>query len=438
MKLEASVPGLNDLIAARPALSLDQRDGLSFEYMPLNAIADAFGTPTWVYGASSMRARYGALKAAFSALALDVHVHYAVKANDHLAILKLFAGLGAGADVVSHGEFLRTAHVGMSARDVVFSGVGKSPAEIAATIGAGVGQMNVESGEELEMISAIAKSMNRSVNVALRMNPDVDAGTHEKISTGRAEDKFGILAQDIPEFYAHAAGLPGITPVGIAVHIGSQILSPVPYSRAYRKAAAMVRHLRDGGNKVLVLDLGGGLGIGYGADAGISLSSYASVVHREVGDLGVKLLLEPGRYLVGPAGVLLASVILEKNSGGRRFVVLDAAMNDLMRPALYGAWHGILPLAAPAYGAAQAPADVVGPVCESSDSFASDRLLPALGPGARVAILDTGAYGAVMSSSYNARPRAAAVLVDGGKFHLITPRQAVDDLWAHEILPSTT
>ena len=428
-------PELNDLLAARPAFEMHARDGLCFEYVPLNAIAEAYGTPVWVYGAASIRARYGALTAALAGVGLNVHVHYAVKANDHIAILDMFRRLGAGADVVSQGEFLRARHAGIAAKDVVFSGVGKGPSEIAMAIAAGIGQINVESAEELMMVSGIASQMNRTARVALRMNPDVDAGTHEKITTGLADNKFGIPAQDIPFLYTHANHLPNVQPVGIAMHIGSQILSPVPYTRAYRKAAAMVRKLREIGQSVSVLDLGGGLGIGYGDEPGISLPAFASLVRQEVGDLGVELLLELGRYLIGPAGVLLASVVLQKYSGEKRFLVLDVGMNDLIRPAMYDSWHGILPLSAAHYQAARSAADIVGPICETGDSFAAGRLMPEMGAGSRVAILDAGAYGAVMSSHYNARPRAAAVLVAGGGFSLITPRQSVEELWAHEVIP---
>jgi diaminopimelate decarboxylase len=430
-------PELDDLLASRPALAMHAQDGLCFEGVPLHAIADAHGTPCWVYGAGTLRARYHALAAALAEAGLDVHIHYAVKANDHLAILGLYQTLGAGADVVSLGEFLRTQQAGMAAADVVFSGVGKSAPELAAAIAAGLGQINVESAEELDMISAIATGTGRIARVALRMNPDVDAGTHGKITTGLADNKFGIPAQDIQRLYAHAATLPGVQPVGLALHIGSQILSPAPYAKAYAKAAEMVRNLRGSGADISVLDLGGGLGIGYGDEPGISLAAFANVVKKEVGGLDVELLMEPGRYLVGPAGLLLASVILEKQ-GAKRFVVLDAAMNDLMRPAMYDAWHGILPVSAVQLRAPRAPADVVGPICESADSFATGRDLPAMPPGARVAILDAGAYGAVMSSTYNARPRAAAVLIESGKFHLITPRQTIENLWADELLPPRT
>jgi diaminopimelate decarboxylase len=433
----AHEPDLSDLLAARPALQMHAQDGLCFEYVPLNAIADTYGTPVWVYGASTIRARYAALSAAFANVGLDVHIHYAVKANDHLAILDLFHRMGAGADVVSLGEFLRANRAGIAPRNIVFSGVGKSPSEISAAIASGIGQINVESAEELRMIAGIAAQMHRPAKIALRMNPDVDAGTHEKITTGLADNKFGIPAQDIPFLYAHANHLPYVEPVGIAVHIGSQILSPVPYVRAYRKAAAMVRKLREVGQNVSVLDLGGGLGIGYGDEPGLSLPSFASLVNKEVGDLGVQLLLEPGRYLIGPAGLLLASVILQKYSGDKRFLVLDAAMNDLIRPAMYDSWHGILPVSPFHYRAATSPADIVGPICETADSFATARLMPEMGADSRVAILDTGAYGAVMSSTYNARPRAASVLLAGGTHHLITPRQKTEDLWSAEQIPNT-
>ncbi|HQT63764.1 MAG: diaminopimelate decarboxylase [Acidocella sp. 20-57-95] len=427
-------PSIADLLAARPALAMHAQDGLCFEGIPLNAIADEFGTPTWVYGAATMRARFKALADSFTAVGLHPHIHYAVKANDHLAVLSVLRAAGAGADVVSLGEFLRAQKAGVPARDIVFSGVGKSQAELTATLTAGIGQINVESAEELTILSGIAASLGKTANIVLRMNPDVDAGTHAKITTGLADNKFGIAAQEIVSLYSHAASLPGINPVGIALHIGSQITSPAPYATAYAKAANMVRALRDAGQTVSTLDLGGGIGIGYYDEPGMPLAAFATMVRNSVGDLGVNLLLEPGRYLVAPAGMLLASVILQKQSG-KRFVVLDAAMNDLLRPALYESYHGILPISPVDFQHPASPADVVGPVCETGDTFATDRPLPNLAPGARVALLDAGAYGAVMSSPYNARPRAAAVLLDGGQAHLISPRQTHQDLWAHEIIP---
>ncbi len=428
-------PALADLLAARPALSMHAQDGLCFENVPLNAIADSYGTPVWVYGAATLRDRVASLRAAFAMVGLAPHLHYAVKANDHLAILNVLRGAGAGADVVSSGEMARALQVGILPADIVFSGVGKTPAELASALAAGIGQINVESAEELAMLSAIAVGAGKTARVVLRLNPDVDAGTHAKITTGLAGNKFGIAADDIPALYRHAGALPGIAPVGLAVHIGSQIMLPAPFAAAYAKVANLVRALRAAGQTVEVLDLGGGLGIGYGDEPGLSLASYAQVVRREVGALGCTLLLEPGRYLAGPAGVLLASVILEKHAGAKRFVVLDAAMNDLLRPALYDSWHGILPVSPVDFLQHVHPADVVGPVCETGDTFAANRALPRLAPGARVALLDAGAYGAVMSSSYNARPRAAAVLIDQGQATLITPRQRLEELWAHEIVP---
>ncbi len=428
-------PELADLLAARPYLAMHAQDGLCFEDVPLHAVADAHGTPVWVYGAATIRSRYQALQAAFTAAGLTPHIHYAVKANDHLAILSVLRKQGAGADVVSLGEFLRAQKAGIAPQNMVFSGVGKTLAEITATLGAGIGQINVESAEELEMLSGIATALGKTANIVLRMNPDVDAGTHEKITTGLAGNKFGIAAQEILSLYAYANTLPGLHPVGLALHIGSQILSPAPYAKAYAKAAVLVRALRGAGQNVEVLDLGGGLGIGYRDEPGISLTALAHMVRREVGGLGVKLLLEPGRYLLGPAGLLLAAVILQKHGGDKRFVVLDAAMNDLLRPALYESYHGILPVSAVDFRRPCTPAEVVGPVCETGDTFATGRDLPALAPGARVALLDAGAYGAVMSSTYNARPRAAAVLLDCGRIHLISPRQSMEDLWAHETVP---
>ncbi len=408
------------------------QDGLCFEGVMLHAIADAHGTPVWVYGAATIQSRFAALSDAFAAAGVAPKIHYAVKANDHLAILRVLREAGAGADVVSQGEFLRARRAGIAAADMVFSGVGKTAMELAATLAAGIGQINVESPAELDMVSAIAGSLGVTADIVLRVNPDVDAGTHAKITTGLADNKFGIAVDEIPALYARASEMPNLHPAGLAMHIGSQILSPAPYAAAYRKAAALIRALRDTGQTVESLDLGGGIGIGYRGEPGLSLPAFAAMVKREVADLGIRLILEPGRYLVGPAGLLLASVTLEKRGGARRFVVLDAAMNDLLRPALYNSWHGILPVSPVDYLAPRTPADVVGPVCETGDTLATARALPGFAPGARVAVLDAGAYGAVMSSPYNARPRAAAVLIEAGVSRLITPRQALEDLWVHE------
>ncbi len=425
-------PSPAELIAARPQFSLHAMDGLLLEGVPLNAIADALGTPCWVYAAGVMRARYRALAAALDGLA---RIHYAVKANDHLAVLRLFSALGAGADVVSGGELARARRAGMAAGDVIFSGVGKTVAELREALAAGIGQINVESAEELAMVSAVADAMGREAPVALRVNPDIDAGTHPKITTGLRGNKFGIPFDDIPALYAHAARLPGLRTVGLAVHIGSQITEAGPYRAALDRIAGLVRALRAAGERVTRVDCGGGLGIAYRHETALAPALLAGVLRASLGGLDLDLVVEPGRWLVGPAGVLLASVVLVKNAAPRPFVVLDAAMNDLLRPALYDAWHGIVPISAAAARAAPMPVDVVGPVCESGDSFATNRPLPPLVPGSRVAILEAGAYGAVMSSTYNARPLAAEVMIDGAQWAVIRPRQTRDELWRGEVVP---
>jgi len=388
-----------------------------------------------VLSAGSIRARLASLRAALDGAGLPAQIHYAVKANDHLAILRLVARAGAGADVVSGGELRRALLGGIPAAAIVFSGVGKAEWEMRLALEAGVGQLNVESAEELAMLSAIAASLGRTAPVALRINPDVDAGTHAKITTGRAEDKFGIAYDAAPGLYAHAAALPGIEPVGLALHIGSQILSTAPYCTAYARTAELVRSLRAAGQRVRMVDCGGGLGIAYRAEAAPLPEALAGAIAAAFRGMDLHLAVEPGRWLVGQAGLLLTQAILVKHTGRRRFVVLDAAMNDLLRPAMYDAWHGIVPVAAADAVQPTSPADIVGPVCESGDTFARDRALPPLRPHARLAILDAGAYGSVMSSTYNARPLAAEVLVDGGRWSAIRARQPLEALWAGERIP---
>jgi diaminopimelate decarboxylase len=431
---DAPEPSVAELLAARPHLSMNAHDGLMLEGVALKRIAEVVGTPAWVYGAGTMRARLAQLQAALAGQ--DAHVHYAVKANDHIAVLALMAAGGAGADVTSEGELRRARAAGIAARDIVFSGVGKTAREIRLAIGEDIGQINVESVEELEAISAIAAGMGRTMRVALRINPDVDAGTHAKITTGRAENKFGIAHGDAPAAYARAAELPGVEPVGLALHIGSQILSIAPYRAAYARTADLVLALRAAGHAVSRVDCGGGLGIGYRDDPDASVEAFAGAMRATFSNLGVQLMVEPGRWLVGPAGVLLAEVAIGKGTPAtRRFLVLDAAMNDLVRPAMYDAWHGIVPLDAADARAAPEPVDIVGPICESSDTFARDRMLPRLAQGARVAILDAGAYGAVMSSTYNTRPLPPIVMVDGDNWAVVRDRQLHHDLWAGERIP---
>jgi diaminopimelate decarboxylase len=428
-------PSIAELIEARPHLHLHAMDGLLMEDVPLNRVSDGVGTPTWVYSAGALRSRYRALAQALGNAGVDGQIHYAVKANDHLALLALLGREGAGADVVSGGELRRARAAGIAASRIVYSGVGKTEPELRLALTEDIGQINVESAEELQALSAIAASMGRTARVALRVNPDVDAGTHDKIATGRAGDKFGIPWSDAAVLYAQAAVLPSIEPVGLATHIGSQIMELAPYRAAFARVAELVRVLRDQGHTVRAVDCGGGLGIPYRNDPGPGPEALAGAIKAAFHNLDVRVALEPGRWLVGPAGVLLASVILQKQSAGNRFVVLDAAMNDLVRPAMYDAWHGIIPVAAAAAVSPVSHCDIVGPVCETGDTFARERLLPSLNPGAVVAILDAGAYGAVMSSPYNARPRAAEVLVDGAAMIVIRPRQAVQALWADEIIP---
>ena len=427
-------PTIAELLAARPSLHMHALDGLLLEGVPLTAIAREVGTPCWVISAGTLRSRLATLQAALSAA--RAHVHYAVKANDHLAVLRLMAAEGAGADVVSGGELRRALHAGMPPRRIVFSGVGKRPAELLLAAQSGIAQINVESAEELDMLSAVASGAGRVMDVALRINPDVDAGTHAKITTGRADNKFGVGLADAAALYARAATLPGVRPVGLALHIGSQIGVMAPYRAAYARAAGLVRALRAAGQSVTRMDCGGGLGISYRGEMEGSPAALAGAIAATLGGMELELMVEPGRWLAGPAGLLLAAVVLEKTTGGRRFTVLDAAMNDLLRPALYESWHGIVPIAAADALGPLSDSDVVGPVCETGDTFARRRAIPALRRDAVVAILDTGAYGSVMSSTYNARPLAAQVMVDGGRWATIRPHQPAEALWAGETVPA--
>jgi diaminopimelate decarboxylase len=427
---QSDEPDAAELVAARPFLSRHAADGLVLEDVPLAAIADKFGTPCWVYGAGEIRARYRRLAAAMPGVA----IHYAVKANDHPAVIAVLAAEGAGADVVSIGEFQRATRAGIPADRVLFSGVGKTGAELEATLLGGVGQINVESAEELSELSALAMRLGRHARVALRVNPDVDAGTHDKISTGRAGDKFGIPYGAVAELYAQ--DWPGIDLVGLAVHIGSQVFSAAPFRAAYERLADLVRTLRGQDLRIEMVDCGGGIGIGYRNEPAALPEAWAGAMQTALGDLGVRLAIEPGRWLVGPAGVLLSRTIRTRRMHmPRPLVVLDAAMNDLVRPAMYGAWHGIVPVGAADLAAPAEPADIAGPVCESSDYFARDRMIAPLQDGAAVAILDAGAYGAVMSSTYNARALAAAVMVDGARMSVIRPRQSLAASWEADMVP---
>ncbi len=406
---------------------------LHAEGVALEDIVGEVETPFYCYSVSAMESRYQAFAQAFAGL--PATVCYSVKANSNLAVLREMARHGAGADVVSGGELARALKAGMAPGKIVFSGVGKSADEIDAALEAGIAQINVESESELMMVGAPARARGVDAAVALRVNPDVDADTHEKISTGKVEDKFGIDLPHAHDLYARAAAMDGVTPVGLAVHIGSQLTRLDPFREAFSRIAALVGELRDSGLEVTRLDLGGGMGIVYGVETPPDIADYAALVREVIAPLGCDLLFEPGRWLVGNAGVLVTRVIRVKEGLSRRFVVVDAGMNDLLRPALYDARHRIIPLNETAPDAEESPADVVGPVCESGDSFATARPLPPLAEGDLLAICSVGAYGAVMASTYNSRALVPEVMVRGGDMAVVRPRQEIDALLGLERAP---
>jgi diaminopimelate decarboxylase len=405
---------------------------LCAEQVPVARIAGAVGTPFYLYSSRSFVEQYRAFAAAFAPDA--PLICYAVKANSNQAVLRVFAGLGAGADVVSEGELRRALAAGIPAARIVFSGVGKTRAELEAALDTDIHQINVESIAELQQLSALAVSRSQTARVAIRVNPDIAANTHSDITTGRKEDKFGIAHHQAVTAYRLAAELPGIEPVGLAVHIGSQIVGLGPSRAAFERIAELAVTLRRDGLAVRQVDLGGGLTVPYGDEVPATPAQYADMVRGVFGSLDVTLAFEPGRFLVAAGGVLVSSVVYVKD-GARRIVVVDAAMNDLVRPAMYKAEHRILPVAEPAADAALSPADVVGPVCETTDTFTRDRDLPPLAQGDLVAFMTAGAYGAAMSSTYNTRLLVPEVLVDGSRFALIRARPSYDDILALDIIP---
>jgi diaminopimelate decarboxylase len=403
------------------------------EELPVVHIAAAVGTPFYLYSAAGFTAQYRRFADAF--LPERPLICYAVKANSNLAVLRLLAGLGAGADVVSEGELRRALAAGVPPERIIFSGVGKTAAEMLAAVDAGIHQVNVESVPELRRLSEVASARGRIARIAIRVNPDVDARTHAKISTGRKENKFGIEIDEAIAAFEFASELPGIKPVGLAVHIGSQLTDFEPYRRAFERVAELVLELRALGFSVARLDLGGGIGVRYHAEHPLEPLSYAKLVRGIFGSLGLTLAFEPGRVLAAPAGLLISQVLYVKEGSARRFVIIDAAMNDLIRPALYDAWHDIVPVRLPAAGASLAPADVVGPVCESGDTFAVDRELPPFAEGDLLAFTAAGAYGAVMSTTYNSRLLVPEVLVAGQRFAVIRARPSYDALLSLDTIP---
>lgn len=409
---------------------------LSAGPVALAEIAAAVGTPAFVYSADAIVARYRAMTGALAAEGLDATVCYAVKANPHLAVVSTLAREGAGADVVSEGELLRAQAAGIPGQRTVFAGVGKTEAEMAAGLEAGILQFNVESEVELRTLDRVARDKGLRAPVSLRINPDVDARTHAKITTGTSENKFGIDHAQAGAIARQAADLPGIDLTGLAVHIGSQLVDLAPYALAFEKLAQLFAELRTAGLPLQRLDLGGGIGISYRDEQPPEVAEYARVAARAVRDLGVPVIFEPGRWMVGDAGVLLARVVFVKQGVKKRFVIVDAAMNDLIRPTLYDAWHDILPLARPAPEAPSQPVDIVGPICESGDLFATDRALPPVRPGDLLAICSAGAYGATMASTYNSRLPAPEILVAGADWAVIKARPDHATLLAQESLPA--
>ena len=411
------------------------KDGhLHAEDVPVSRIAEEIGTPFYCYSTATLVRHYDVFSSAFSDI--DAMVCYAMKANSNQAVLKTLADRGAGADVVSAGELLRAMRVGIDPKKIMFSGVGKTISEIDMAIALGIFCFNIESENELELISARAVDAEATAHVSFRINPDVDAKTHAKISTGKKSDKFGIAYDRAEAVYARARDLPGIKVTGIDMHIGSQIIDLKPFDEAFDRLAALVHRLRAAGHEISHIDLGGGLGVPYkNADAAPpEPHAYAEIVKRHVRDLGAKIVFEPGRMIVANAGILVSRVLYVKKGEGKTFVIVDAAMNDLIRPTLYEAWHEIQPVKPSADGRTII-ADIVGPVCESGDYLGKDREISEVEAGDLVFLSSAGAYGAVQSSTYNSRPLIAETLVKGDEYAVIRERQTIDELIGLDHMP---
>jgi diaminopimelate decarboxylase len=410
-----------------------RRGALHAEDVPLERIAAEVGTPVYVYSTATLLARYHEFERAFAGL--KATICYALKANGNQAVVATLARAGAGADIVSEGELKRALAAGIPSERIVFAGVGKTEGEMRTALAAGIKQFNVESEPELRLLSRVARTAGRIAPVSLRINPDVDANTHAKITTGRTENKFGIDIAHVGQVAALAGELPGLELRGLAVHIGSQLTSLSPFRDAFARLGEVARRLIGDGHRITNLDFGGGVGIPYDRDPPPDLGEYAAAVRDAVAGLDVEIVLEPGRFLVAEAGVLLSRVIYMKDGGVKRFAIIDAAMNDLIRPTLYEAFHPIRPVREPLPHADPVVVDVVGPICESGDILAVDRPLAPLEAGDLVAIGAAGAYGAVMASTYNARPLVPEVLVDGNRLAVVRPRQTHEELIALDRLP---
>ena len=406
------------------------------EDVAISDIATAVGTPFYVYSTATLTRHFQLFDEALDGM--EHMVCYAMKANSNQAVLKLLGDLGAGMDVVSGGEYRRARAAGVPGERIVFSGVGKTRDEMITAITGGIRQFNIESEPEMERLSEVATGLGAMVPVTIRVNPDVDAKTHEKIATGKAENKFGIPISRAKEVYALAASLPGLDVIGIDVHIGSQLTDLEPFGLAFDKVAELTEMLRAEGHDIRRLDLGGGLGIPYerSNDAPPLPSDFGALVKERVGHLGCEIEIEPGRLIAGNAGLLVSDTIYVKSGEDREFLIIDAAMNDLIRPAMYGAHHDIIPVIEAEPGVEQMQYDIVGPVCESGDTFAKRRTMPPVKPGELVAFRSAGAYGAVMSSEYNTRPMIPEVLVNGDQFAVIRARPTFDEIINRDTIPS--
>ncbi len=410
---------------------------LMAEDVSLAVIAAAVGTPVYVYSTATLVRHYTVFADSFREQGLNARIFFAMKSNSNLAVVRTLARAGAGADVVSGGELAIALEAGVPAERIVFSGVGKTRDELKAALKAGVFQINVESVPELHALSAVAVELGLVAPIAIRVNPDVGAGGHAKITTGKKDNKFGIDITEAPAIYQLAHGLPGISLKAVAVHIGSQITDLTPFHQAFVRVRELVGLLKSQGITLERVDLGGGLGIPYedGNDVPPPPPEYAAMIKAALGGLDCLVMVEPGRLIVGNAGVLVSQVIYVKQSGERQFLILDAAMNDLVRPAMYEAFHAIVPLLEPAAGVERVLYDVVGPVCETGDTFAKDRALPVLKAGDLVAFKTAGAYGAAMASQYNARPLVPEVLVDGDHYAVIRRRPTMAEMLSLESIP---